>query len=85
MKKVKEIDRQVRKQTKEILKDQKPDTGVVFCIVDGWSWVPKPTSKSPMTISCVNESIHCCPTDMEYNPNFTNMAAPSKSIRFDQK
>ena len=85
MTRVKEIDRQVRKLNKEIPKDQKPDLGVVTCTVDGWSQIPESTSKFFETISCVSESTQCSPTDIEYNPNFTNMAALSKSRRRDQK
>ena len=85
MKKVKEIDPQVRKLNKEIPKDQKPDSGVVTCTVDGWSQIPKPTSQSPETISCCSQSNQCCPTGIEYNSNFINMAALSKSRRRDQK
>ena len=79
MKKVKEFDIQVRKLNKEIPKDQKPDSGVVTCTVDGWSQIPESTFKSPEAISCVSESTQCCPTDIEYNPNFIKMAALSKS------
>lgn len=63
----------------------KSDSCVVNCTVDWWLWIPKPTSQFPVTISCCSQSNQCCPTDIEYNPNFTNMAAISKSRRRDQK
>jgi len=40
---------------------------VVTGIVNGLSWIPKSTAKSPMTTSNVSESIQWCLTESEYN------------------
>ena len=60
LKKVNQIDRQVRQLTKELPKDIKPGQGVKDCIEEGWAWIPKPTSQLSVTISCVSQSTQCC-------------------------
>ena len=44
MKRVKQIERQVRDSSKEVTKHLTPSSGVVKCMADSWSWVPTPVS-----------------------------------------
>ena len=86
MKKVKEIDKQVRKLSKEGIKDLTPATSVgvstyssvEYCIEDNGSQVPTPTSKSSMTISCSSQSTQCCPTDIGHNLLLSDMSVQTE-------
>ena len=60
MKRVKQIDNQVRKLSKETYKDITPATGVEFSNANSWSWAPTPISKFSETTSCCNQSIQYC-------------------------
>ena len=65
MKKIKQIDTQVRKLTKDIPKDITPVSGVEYCIAASYIWAPIPLSKFTMTISCCRKSTQYCLTDID--------------------
>ena len=60
MKKVKQIDQQVRKLSKETHKDITPATGVEFSNASSWSWAPTPISEVPISINCCSQSTQYC-------------------------
>ena len=66
MKRVKQIDNQVRKLSKETYKDITPATGVEFSNANSWPWAPTPISKFSETTSCCNQSIQYCQTEIDH-------------------
>ena len=71
MKRVKQIERQVRDSSKEVTKHLTPSSGVVKCMADSWSWVPTSVSKFSETIDCCSQSSQSCPTEIEDNHKYT--------------